>query len=341
MGNFFVNKDGTIKVLRATIAVMLVLFVAIFIMAILMGSKDDLTVGGGTTTTQKIETTTIDLCRDCEMEFTQKSVTLNVDDSIDLKEIMKLEKVNIRNVKLSIEDTSLLEITASGDTLLLSSKDKIGTTNVTATYEGLESTLKVSVQSDEIRGAAFSQDIYYVYFGETSSLDITTEPEGMDVSLLDLAIDNTDIAEVNSQNAIIGKNIGETTIRLNCNNTTDVATLYVVKNRIEIKVKNDNLYEAMENYKYQSNYAGGIDISISFEDRDNQGYTNEDLKFDVINAGSMNASVNYDGKNISSDNLYNYHIAINVDMSKEALENYSIIEVSLPDGSKTRLRIEK
>lgn len=340
MKNFFFNEDGTVKIPNTIGVIAAVLVVGVFLVVLLMGTKGDL-ANGKVTTTQKIGTTTIKLCNGCSLKFKETSYTMPSNTSIDLQDLLNIKKVNIKNVKITIEDKEIVMIEDKGKTLNLTSLDVLGSTKVTVEYEKLKTEIEIIVDQDYINSAKLYDKVYYAYVGETTELDLDVSPKGAETSSLDLSVLDKNIADFDESGKLVGKSVGETTIYLKDKDEVSSASLFVVDNRLTFKVKEDVLYKEMDEYHYLSNVNGYIEVSLKFEDRAGVGYTVNDIKSSVVNVGNIKADVVAYGANEADHTIANYRINISIDNTVVADENYAIIYMMLPDGSKTRLKIVK
>lgn len=337
MRKFYFNEDGTINIVKATLSVVIILLLFSLLILFLFREREKLTEGGGTTSTNKILTTTIKLCKDCKMKFKQNEYKMEANAEIEISELLDLEKINVKMIKFTIEDKSLLEIKEINGKLMLKSLDKLGSTKLVATFDDREASLDVVINQTFAQSAKLYDKVYYAYLNQETLIDVDSKPIGIDPSFLDLSVENLNIATIMPNGHVKGLAIGETTIILNSPEGTSRALLYVIRNRITIKVKEGMLYKEIDYIKYPSNIDGYLDLSIKPENN----LSKDDLKFQIENNGSLTASITYDGKNISDEGAYLYKVAIKVNESMSAIKNYSIIYITLPDGSKTRLEIEK
>ena len=340
MKKIFFNEDGTIKVLVSSLAVFLVLFLVVIIIAFLMGDSkpaEPIT----TTTTKKTTTTTIKLCNGCKVHFKNSTITLEANKEVDLTELIDLEKVNVRALKFTIADPSLLEVKGEGEKVILKTLDKVGTTTITAQYDDVETTMNVIVSQNYIASASLGNRAYYAYLNRETPLNLDISPQGMPLTTLDLSIADEAYASLTETNEVIGKQIGETKINLNMNGTLTSAPLYIIDNRILVKLKKETEYEEVDTITITNTINTTYDISIQIEDRNNAGYNASSLKFDYINAGSLSSNVTFIGNDPLDDHNYFYRINLTYDSGVTSMENYSLISISLPDGSKTRVKITR
>lgn len=339
MDDLFRNEDGTIKIIPTTIVVIAIILLLFLIICSLFfkGERKVETK----TTTKNITTTTIKLCNGCALKFKQSNFTMNSQDSISVEELLDLTKINIRNVKFEITDKTIAKIKVDETGIFLSTLGKLGKTKVIAKYADIESTLELTVSQDSYDTAKLYDKFYYAYVGEPTTIDVESTPAGIDVSKFKLNVMDSNIAYFDLENKLIPKVTGETKITLDDPEGRTEATLFVIKNRITVKVKENEIFKQMDKYTYTSDLNGYLNLSVKIEDKESLGYNQDSLKIDIVNNGSVSTSVNYENVNLADENSYIYRLNITINPEVKSETNNSIITFSLPDGSKTRLVITK
>lgn len=334
MKKYFFNEDGTIKLTRAIILVDVLTFFLLLLIFMGQFKNQDLTPRV-TTTTKKVTTTTIKICKNCSIKFNRESLLLEPNSSYPLEDLVDLKGVDIFNVKFSLSDKNIANIELVDGKISLVVKNTLGSFTLTASYMDLEETLDVSVNTSKLNSMSFKNQAYYVYPNEEIEIDLITDPLGYDITNLDIKIDNTDVAEIIDNKKVKGKVEGMTKISVNNNGLTASANLYVVKTKINIKVRENYLYQEKDIIEY-NNKEVELLLQLDGEDKD---LTNENINFVINDLGNFKTEVSYVGKSTSLENAYIYRIKCTSISSKGEENNYSLIEFNLSDGVRKEFKI--
>lgn len=334
MKKYFFNEDGTIKLTRAIILVDVLTFFLLLLIFMGQFKNQDLTPRV-TTTTKKVTTTTIKICKNCSIKFNRESLLLEPNSSYPLEDLVDLKGVDIFNVKFSLSDKNIANIELVDGKISLVVKNTLGSFTLTASYMDLEETLNVSVNTSKLNSMSFKNQAYYVYPNEEIEIDLITDPLGYDITNLDIKIDNTDVAEIIDNKKVKGKVEGMTKISVNNNGLIASANLYVVKTKINIKVRENYLYQEKDIIEY-NNKEVELLLQLDGEDKD---LTNENINFVINDLGNFKTEVSYVGKSTSLENAYIYRIKCTSISSKGEENNYSLIEFNLSDGVRKEFKI--
>lgn len=322
MKKIFVNEDGTIKLITVVYSILILLFIILLIMFIITKFSSKMTNDNDderiTTTTKT--TTTMKLCQDCNLSFIRDEYTMKTNEKINISDLLELKSINIKNVKFSEYDESLIEITTSKKEVVIKALNKLGTTKIKAEYQNKETEITIHIYSDYITSAKLLNENYYAYVDETNKIVIETDPENVEVSFFNITVDDENIASISNGN-IIGKNLGVTNINLDYNGITSKSKLYVIKSRIAIYIMSNN--EMIEYSSYKTNIKS-FNIIVKSLDKD---ITKEDLTFN-FNGGN----ITYVEPHLEEPNAFIYSVDLN------DLGNYDL-EFILSDGSKTGMNI--
>ena len=320
MKKLFVREDGTINLKVVIYSIIIVLFLILVLMYVISESTGKITSGEDETiTTTTKQTTTMNLCKDCKLDFIREEYNLKTDESVDLKSLLDIKSINIKNIKFTDYDESLVKIKSDGTSIYLTALNKLGSTNIKASYQDKSSIIKISVFSDYIESAKLNEDNYYVYLDDQTNLTLTTNPLNINVNFFNVLVDDETKAVI-QDGVITGKGLGKTKLSLNYNGVTSTSNLYVIKNRIAIYI-NEKEYS-----KYTTNNKT-FNILVKSLDKD---ITSDDLTYTIDNNGKLS----FIEPVINETNTFKY----SVDLEENGEYN---LEFTLNDGSKTGMLIIK
>lgn len=322
MKKIYINEDGTINLKTVFFTILIFLFVLLVIMYIITLYNKPITEEDGKrieTTSKKIST--MNLCKDCKLEFLSKSYNLKTGENILLSSLMNLKSINIKNVKFSDYDESIIEISSTKNGVMLKALNKLGSTTLKATYQEKETKIEINVFSDYITSAKLFKDNYYVYLDDTAQLSLDTNPLNVEASFFNVSVENQEIASI-KDGIITGKNLGKTAIKMEYNGETSESNLYVIKSRIAIYIMNGDKQEEVSDY---TTNVKTFNILVKCLDKD---ISSSDLEFSISNGGS----VTYIEPDIEEPNSFKYNVSISD-------SNSHFLEFTLNDGSKTGMNI--
>lgn len=320
MKKLFVREDGTINLKVVIYSIIIVLFLILVLMYVISESTGKITSGEDETiTTTTKQTTTMNLCKDCKLDFIREEYNLKTDESVDLKSLLDIKSINIKNIKFTDYDESLVKIKSDGTSIYLTALNKLGSTNIKASYQDKSSIIKISVFSDYIESAKLNENNYYVYLDDQTNLTLTTNPLNVNVNFFNVLVDDETKAVI-QDGVITGKGLGKTKLSLNYNGVTSTSNLYVIKNRIAIYI-NEKEYS-----KYTTNDKT-FNILVKSLDKD---ITSDDLTYTIDNNGKLS----FIEPVINEVNTFKYSVYL------EENGEYNL-EFTLNDGSKTGMSIIK
>ena len=232
-----------------------------------------------------------------------------------------LKSINVKNIKFSDYDQTIVDIKSTKEGLMLKALNKLGTTKLKATYQDKTAEITLSVFSDYISSAKLFSDNYYVYLDDKTELSLDTNPENVEAGFFDVFVDDENIATI-KDGVISGKTLGKTIMKMDYNGITSTSNLYVIKNRIAIYLMENN---SMKEYSEYTTSIKTFNILVKSLDKD---ITYNDLSFNI----DSNGSVNYIEPDIEEPNTFKYA----VNLANEGTYN---LEFTLNDGSKTGMKI--
>lgn len=336
MKKYFFNVDGTIKLGRAIILVDVITLIILLLIFMGLFKNQDLTPRV-TTTRKKTTTTTIKLCKNCHINFNRQDMIMEPNSSYPLEDLVDLKGVEIHNVKFSISDTTKAKIDLVDGKTSIVAENTIGSFTLTAKYLDLEANLVINIGTNKLESVNFKNLAYYLHMGETIDLGIVTSPVGYNIDNINISVDDSNIVELVDNKSIKGKNLGVTKVKINNNGSIISANVYVVKNKITIKVKENYTYQEKDIIEYNSD---GVEILLQIESNNNT-YTNEDIVPVINDMGSFITEVSYVSKSSSLENAYIYRLNFKKNNNKIMDVDYSLIQFKLSDGIIKEFKIER
>lgn len=307
MKKFLFYEDGTIKMMNMIMVIVLVLIIAVILIYFLFLNGKNITEGGKTLTSKNV-TSTINMCKDCSMEFNDKELILVTNQEYPLEDIINVKNISLASVKFDIGNTEYFTIERSrNNELVLKTKDLVGDTALNATYDKIKINTKVVVNEGEILSLSLLDHPYYIYLNKEVKIDIESNPRGIDVSKLDFKVSNEDVISVNN-GMIVGKMLGTSKLYLNYNDVIYEQDVYVVNDLIDVQSKRGNILESI--YRVKVDKKEDINIIVTLDDNSNSGLTNDNLVISHIDEG-ISGIIEYDGKNLGLERSYKYRISIN------------------------------
>ncbi|MCH5167219.1 MAG: hypothetical protein J1F35_04925 [Erysipelotrichales bacterium] len=329
MKKYFFNEDGTIKIITAIILIAIIFVIAVVLIVVKL-YKNDYFNDFEPHTTKKI-TSKLVMCDDCIMKFTVDELVLNPYSEYGFGTYIEVENIAINSVKFEIEDTSLFSIENRGGKLTLVTKNKVGETKLTATYDKIKISIPVKIEVLDIKTVSFVNHPYYVYNGKENDIEIITDPIGIDLSLLDISVENTDIAEF-IDGKLIGKSIGETIININFKGEVFTQDIIVLDDLIHIYETSNK--EELYNIKLSDIKDNIINIVLTLDDNKNIGYTSDNIEISHYDENTE-VIVEYDGQNISTPRSYKYKITLS-----NTVDCSSVIKFNINNDTYRLLTIE-
>ena len=338
----FKNNDGTIKTLKFAMFNFIVTCLILVLLSypLIFGDKAESSRGGKTTTTTQVGGDFLP-CKECDIEFYNKSINLEFGESIKIKDILDLKDVSIQNVKFSFESDYIEKKTIEGEYYFTTSLS-LGETTIKASYDKYDTTLKVVIKSDSIRSASFKQKTYYVKTLGELALDVETVPRNSDLSLIKFTSLDESVAKFSENNKIKGITGGKTKVKLSFGESSeDEAYVYVMNTNFSLKVKVDGKYQELEEYKIEK-VSTNLVMYVAIKLLDDSNYEKEDFKVTEVSKGSISTKTSFDEVwSIDGSSLI-YKVVINYDPTlNDETENSSTISFKLPDDSEKTIRIYK
>lgn len=331
MKKYLFNEDGTIKMMNMLLLIIIVLAIAVGLIYFLLFNGKNVTEGGKPVTSKNV-TSTINLCKDCNMEFKEEEIILVTNQEYPLEELMNIKNINITSIKFAVDNTDYLTIEKGKDNkLVLKTKNMIGSASISASYDKIKINAKVIINEGEILSLGLLDHPYYIYLNKEVKIDIDSNPKNIDISKLNFYTNDANILDINN-GMIIGKMVGNAKLYLNYNDNIYEQDVYVVNDLIDISLKKGNKLESV--YKIKISKKEDINIIVSMDDNSHVGLTNENLVISHVDEG-ISGVVEYDGKNLGEERSYKYRISIG-----EFTENGKMtIAFKHPDGTSRSLII--
>ena len=328
----FKNKDGTVNSLPI---VLIFTIFAVSLHVLVFGFDFKKTVApivGDIITTQSKapETTTIKVCNGCSMRFNVNSVDISTNGTLDIAEVITLDKVPLRSVTFESSDPNLFNVLAESGTFKIATGNMEGSAKLTAKYADIDITLVVNIMHPSKAEVKFKYPYYFCSLKEKISPEVVTYPYGYNTNGIEFSTaDKKVISTSKGKNQLTGKAVGSATYSLEIGSIKASTTVYVVNNLITVKVSEGGSYKAVREVTPAGN---SMDIIIQFEDKNRENFTNNNLNITFDNQG-VNATATFVGKH-SDINSYKYHVELSG-------TGKSVMRVELSDGSFTLFDIYK
>lgn len=236
MKKLLFNEDGTIKTLNMLALIIVILVMAIVIIYSLFFKDKNITEGGVRITSKDI-TSTINMCKDCSMEFNDKELVLLTNQEYPLEDILTVKNISIASVKFEVDKPEYLEVKRSKDNgLVLKTKDMMGEVKISASYDKFKSDLKVIINEGEIVSLKLLDHPYYIYLNQETPIDVDSNPKGLDVTKLNFISDNEAIVSIRD-GKMVGNALGNVKLQLTYNEEIFTQDVYVVNDLIKVGIK--------------------------------------------------------------------------------------------------------
>lgn len=336
MKGVFKNSDGTVKLgmtLAFTSVITFVLFFFFlrgFLVFDTSSSSNNVVIEGKN---NKASTTTISLCNDCSFSFISSSITAVTNGSIDINDIMNLNKINIQSIRFSVDNTALAQVSQSGNTEIVSTGGQSGIINLTATFQDKSESVQINIDGNASVYYVFEKEYYYLDLLKSETVKLNSYPYGSNTNDVTYSVSNKKTLSVDKKGKVTArKQIGSyQLIATGANGASATTNIIVVNNKITTKILEGDTYKEYDEYHVSE--SKDLSLNITFEDNNNDEYTGASIASDIQNSGGVSSSVSYVG---SGKSYKSYEFTIHVDVSGSG---YSLIRFSLPDGSIKYLKL--
>ena len=337
----FKNSDGNIKTVKFCLFNFIVtcLILGLLSFQLIFMDKAETSKTNKSTTTTQVGGDFLP-CKECDIEFFNKSINLEFGESVKIKDILDLKDVSIQNVKFTFDSDFIEKKTIEGEYYFTTSLS-VGETTIKASYDKYDTTLKVNIKSDSIRSASFKNKKYYVKTLGELTLDVETVPKNSDMSLIKFTSLDESIAKFEDNNKIKGITGGKTTVKLSYGDKSDEAEVYVLNTNFSLKLKVDGKYSELDEYKIEK-VSTNLVLYVAIKFLDETNYDKESFIINETSKGSISTKTSFDEVwSIDGSSLI-YKIVVNYDPTlNDEVENSSTISFKLPDGSEKTIRIYK
>lgn len=339
----FKNNDGTIKTLKITIFNFIVtcLLLGLLSFPMIFGDKAESYKSNKTTSTTQAGGDFLP-CKECDIEFFNKSINLDFGESVKIKDILDLKDVSLQSVKFTFDSNYIEKKTIEGEYYFTTSLS-VGETTIKASYDKYDTTLKVNIKSDSIKSASFKQSVYYVKTLGELELGVDVIPKNSDLSLIKFTSLDESVAKFDSDNKIKGVTGGKTKVKLSYGDSEEhEATVYVMNTNFSLKLKVDGKYSELDEYKIEKVTSSNLVMYVAIKILDDSNYGNDDFTITEVSNGSISTKTSFDEVwSIDNQSLI-FKVVINYDATLNSEEdNSSTISFKLPDNSEKTIRIYK
>lgn len=304
MKKYFFKSDGTIKVVNMIILLsMIFLVIMFFIYNKFLRVKFE---ESNETYRKEEKTSSINMCNDCDFSFILDSLSFETYHDYKLSNYIDLKNMSINNLKFEDYDESLISIETKGNDLVIKTKNKVGSTNLVATFAKIKRSIKIEITPDKIHSIKLYNHAYYIYNGKEMPLDIETDPIGIDIGNLDISVLDPTLAKLEN-GKITGLNEGKTQIKLIVDGIEQIEDLYVYNDLIHITKVNGK--EEIHSIKLSEFKDSIYNVVVTLDDNSNRGVSSSDLTITHEDNG-LDVIVDYDGKQSLDTLCYKYRIKV-------------------------------
>ena len=302
----FKNKDGTVNSFPI---VLIFTVVAIAAYVLLFGIElkqkvDDVVSDLTETTTKATETTTIILCNGCSMSFISDSFEFASNSDVDVKELLKLDKVSLRSVQFSSSNEALVTVKPYANSFKVSTSNLTGSAVITAKYDTITISATINVINPSNGSANFKYDYYFLAKKRTIEPEISTQPYGLNIDDAKYSCANDKVASFEKDsNVLKGNQVGETLCTITKNGKKSTTKVYVIYDYIRVKTNQSGEYQEARSITPNGN---SFDIQVTYDDFYNDHYDYRDLNVG-FEQNDIGATITYVGP-ATSNRTWIYHI---------------------------------
>ena len=319
----FKNKDGTVNALPI---VLIFTFIAISIYLLLFGVEikrkvDDVVNDLTTTTTKTTETTTIKICNGCSMSFISESFDFSTNASVDVKELIKVDKIGIRNIDFTSSNPNLVSVNPHSNTFNVTTSNLNGAATITAKYADITITATINVINPSNGSVDFKYSDYFVVKGKKLVADVATYPYGLNYSDATFKCNNDNVRVGEHENNFFANKIGDSVCTITKSGKKSTANIHVVYDYIRVKINESGEYKEARTINPSGN---SFDVQISLDNLTKNNFDYQQIQTSW-SRNDLNATITYVGP-APNANTWIYHIELNG-------TGKSILRIDLPDES--------
>ena len=319
----FKNKDGTVNALPI---VLIFTFIAISIYLLLFGVEikrkvDDVVNDLTTTTTKTTETPTIKICNGCSMNFISDSFDFSTNASVDVKEIINVNKIGVRNIDFTSSNPGLVSINSHSNTFNITTSNQNGSATITAKYADITISAIINVVNPSSGSVEFKYSDYFIAQGESFAADIITRPYGLNIDDATYKCNNDKVSTDEHENNFSGYEIGTSVCTITKGGKKTTANIHVVYDNIRVRINESGEYKEARTISPSGN---SFDIQISLDNKTKNNFDHQQIQTSW-SRNDLNATITYIGP-APNINTWNYHIELNG-------TGKSILRIDLPDES--------
>ena len=332
----FKNEDGTINAIPIA-AVFTIFSIALYILLfgiqIKQDIEEDLEDTTPISTKAPVETTTISLCNNCSMSFNVRSADVAINGLLDIKELLRLYRVNIANVKFTSGNEELFTVIAHGSSYAIKTGNVTGTAKLTAEFMDQKTDITINVVGMDNADIKFKYDYYIVRVDDSISPELTVYPYSLNLDIVKYCTGYNEnyISCSEEENEVYGQQVGSSKYEIKYRNIKASTMIYVVKTLLTIKVNEDGTYKSTREVTPTGK---SFDFTIYIDDKEKEGFDNKDISIS-FDSNPLDVTVKYAGPD-KTKNSYVYHAELN-----ENASGTSVMRATLSDGSFMLLNINK
>ena len=116
------------------------------------------------------------------MNFISDSFDFSTNADVDVRDLLKLDKVSLRSVQFTSSNEQLVNIKPYANSFKVVTSNLNGQATITAKYDSITITAVINVMNPSNGTVKFKYDYYFVAKGKNFAPELSTYPYGLNTS---------------------------------------------------------------------------------------------------------------------------------------------------------------